>query len=360
MILYVGLKLLTCLIAYGVDSDAVRCPAGVLRKEAENKVRVTAIFTLLFVVSAIREAVGNDYGEYLQIFDKISGNVHVSTEIGFNAVVRICQYFFGTGEVSARIILGLFSFGTVYFLVKALYDQSTWFVMSFFLLMTQGFYFNSLNTVRYYFVLAVALYSMKYAQEKKWIRFVLLILFAALFHKTVLLVLPVYFLAGLSYRLWHLIPVGVLCLSAVLFPEFYRTILFKIYPFYENSAYDTGGLSYVNILKCLCVLILSILYYRQAIKDDRVNRFYFMLNIGALLIYCFGSFIPVVSRVAFYLSISNVFLIAGILKRIPDKKQKIFFTGAVILAFSLYFAAFLYKAYDINIRLLPYHSFVFE
>lgn len=360
MILYVGLTLLTCLIAYGVDSDAPRCPVGTLRKEAENKVRVMAIFTLLFVVSAIREAVGNDYGEYLQIFDKISRNAHVSTEIGFNTIVRICQYLFGTGEVSARIILGLFSLGTAYFLVKALYDQSTWFVMSFFLLMTQGFYFNSLNTVRYYFVLAVALYSMKYAQEKKWIKFVLLILFAALFHKTVLLVLPVYFLAGLSYRLWHLIPVGVLCLSAVLFPKFYRTILFKIYPFYENSAYDTGGLSYVNILKCLCVLILSILYYRKTIKEDGANRFYFMLNIGALLIYCFGSFIPVVSRVAFYLSIGNVFLIAGVLKKIPDKKQKIFFTGAVILAFSLYFAAFLYKAYDINIRLLPYHSFVFE
>ena len=54
MILYVGLTLLTCLIAYGVDSDALRCPAGVFRKEAQNKVRVAAIFILLFVFSAIR------------------------------------------------------------------------------------------------------------------------------------------------------------------------------------------------------------------------------------------------------------------------------------------------------------------
>ena len=360
MILYVGLTLLTCLIAYGVEEKNLSCPGGITQKEAKNRVRLIAIFSLLFVVSAIREKVGNDYGEYLQIFENISNHKHVSTEIGFNTVVRVCQYLFGVGETADRIILGIFSFTTVFFFVKALYDQSSDFFMSFFLLMTQGFYFNSLNTVRYYFVLAVALYSMKYVLEKKWVRFVCLILFASLFHKTVLLVLPVYFFASLSYKLWHMIPVGMVCLSAVLFPSFYRSIIFKIYPFYENSSFDTGEISYINIAKCVCILVLSLLYYKKVIKTDRALLFYFTLNIGALLIYCFGSFIPVVSRVAFYLSISNVFLIAGILKKITDRKQKIFFTSAIVAAFLLFFAVFLYKAYDIDIRLLPYHSFVFE
>ncbi len=360
MILYIGLTILTILIAYRVEPSRVGCPIGLAKKEMQNRILLFAIFFLLFMVSAFREAVGNDYGEYLNIFRKVSENKHVSSEIGFNLVVKLVQYLFGTGVVSVRIIFALFSFGTVYFFVKALYEQSEWFAASFFLFMTQGFYFNSLNTVRYYFVLAVALYSMNYVIKKKWMPFVCLILFAALFHKSVLLVLPVYFLANLRWKKWHAILVGLGCASLVLFPNLYRKIIFTIYPFYENSAFDDNRISIINVLRCTGVVVLTLLYYKQVLKDNRKNQFYFYLNLGALLIYLFGSFIPEVSRVGYYLSISNVFLIPAVLRSIPKKGQRIFFTIAVVGAFTLYFAVFLYRAWDISLRLLPYRSFMWN
>lgn len=77
--------------------------------------------------------------------------------------------------------------------------------------------------------------------------------------------------------------------------------------------FDNGQLSYVNIGKCLAVLILCLIYWKDSIRDDRRNRYYFYLNLAGLVLYTCGSFIPEVSRVAYYLIQSQIFLIPGVL-----------------------------------------------
>ena len=153
---------------------------------------------------------------------------------------------------------------------------------------------------------------------------------------------------------------GVFCASLVVFPGFYRRIIFAIYPFYENSAFDRAQISYVNIAKCGAVVVFSLFFYKKVIRKNRANKFYFILNVGALLTYCFGSFIPEVSRVAYYFSISNIFLLPAVLSEIPGKRMRLFFKACVGVAFFIYFIVFLQKSYDINIRLLPYHSWILE
>lgn len=360
MILYIGLTVIAVIAAYGIDTQEPVSPYGTTRKRAQGKILFAFVFVLLFGVSACRVSVGNDYGEYLKLFEKISLRQHVSSEIGFNVVVAGFQYLLGDGIWCSRFLLALFSFGTVWFFLKAVYDQSVDFSAALFLLMTQGFYFNSLNTVRYYFALSVALYAMKYAIAKRWLPFVCYIIFAALFHKTVLLVLPAYFLAALPWKKWMAAVVGVFCISLVLFPDVYRKIIFAIYPFYENSAFDRAQLSYLNIAKCGAVVVFCLLFYRQTIAGNKANQFYFVLNVGALLTYCFGSFIPEVSRIAYYFSISNIFLLPAVLSGITGKRKRIFFKISIGVAFSLYFLIFLYKSYDISIRLLPYHSWILQ
>ena len=117
-----------------------------------------------------------------------------------------------------------------------------------------------------------------------------------------------------------------------------------IYPYYENSAFDTGNTSYINIAKGICIFIFALLYYKEAIKDNKQNLFYFYLNIGSILLYLFASFIPEVSRIGYYLNVFQIFLIPNILVRIPDKRQKRFFTIIITLAYILYFAIFLHRA----------------
>ena len=124
--------------------------------------------------------------------------------------------------------------------------------------------------------------------------------------------------------------------------------------------FDKVDYSLTNIGKCVGTLILSMLCYRTVLKDDRRNRFYFFLNLGGLVLYTCGAFIPEVSRVAYYLIVPQIFLIPNLLRSIGNKALRRLLTAGTALAFGVYFVMFLRSAYDVNIRLLPYLNWIFN
>jgi hypothetical protein len=337
-------------------------PEGLDRQRALNVWVAAAIFVLLAGVSACRIAIGNDYWGYVEQFRLVMQGRHVSFEQGFNLVVWVVQSLFGYNKYLP--VFAVFSVATAYFFVKALYDQGEWFGASVFLLMLGGYYFSSLNNVRYYFVLALAAYSMKYVIRKEYGKFILWILAGAMFHKSVLIVIPVYigarWLADRKLNKYIYILAGIFSASLILFRDIYKELLFLLYPYYRDSSFDRGSISITNIVQCGGVLFLAILYYKSAIRDVVRNRFYLYLNFWGLLIYIFGSFVPEVSRIGYYLIISQIFLIPGILLRIEDKRLKYFFITGVVAAFLVYFGIYLHRAYDTNIRILPYLNWIFN
>lgn len=337
---------------------------GVTRQQALNLWVCGGIYVVLAALSACRIASGNDYWVYTNMFNLIAQNRHVSSEFGFNALVRLMQYFFGTEGYSYLPIFGLFSLLTVYFFLRAIYEQGDWFLGSLFLFLMNGYYFSSFNSVRYYLVLAIALYSIKYVLRGEYLKFLLWILAAAAFHKSVLVVIPLYlganWLAGIRLRRWHYALGLLLVLSLVFGRDIYRFLIFKIYPFYENSMFDTVEYSLTNILKCLGTLGLSLICYRTSVQDCRPNRFYFFLNLGGLALYTCGAFIPEVSRVAYYLVVPQIFLIPSLLRGVENKIFRRLLTAGTALAFAAYFALFLRSAYDVNVRLLPYLNWIFN
>lgn len=331
---------------------------GITRQQMLNAILVTAVFLLLFAVSACRIAVGNDYWVYRDGFLLIEQDRYVSYEPGFVLVVKFLQSMLNHDQYLP--IFAFFSFFTVLFFVLAMTELSDIFCLSVFMLLTGGYYFSSLNSVRYYLVLAIAIYSIKYVLRREWGKFIVWILAASLFHKSVLVVIPLYFLASRNWKKWHILLFGAGCASLLLFQNFYREIIFFFYPYYKGSIFDTGEYSLTNIAKATAVLLLSLLYYKTAIQDNKKNKFFFYCNLGALALYTCGSFIPEISRIGYYLNVTNIFLIPGILMKIPDKKQKIIWTVLVTAAFLGYFALFLRSAYSTDIRILPYRNWIFQ
>lgn len=332
------------------------------RKEARNRIAVAAIYCLLTGVSACRIAVGNDYWVYRDNFNLIAQDRHVASEFGFNTIVRWIQELFGYDEYIP--VFAFFSIVTVWFFVRALHDQGNYFAFSLYLLMTGGYYFNSLNSVRYYLALAMALFSMKYVLRGEYGKFILIILAGAMFHKSVLLVVPVYlaarFLAAAPLKKWHYAAGGVFLCSLVFGQSLYREIIFFFYPFYRNSVFDNGQLSYANILKSGCVLILGLICYHQSLREDVANRFYFFLNLFGLVVYCCGSFIPEVSRVGYYMIVSQVFLVPRLLAQMPWKGLRRLCYVGVIGAFGCYFLLLLKGMYAVDVRLLPYLNWIYN
>lgn len=378
MLLFVGVTILALAMAAfysapegiqlyrgaGEERSAGRYRGGLTRQQVRNLWVCAGIYVVLSALSACRIASGNDYWVYTNMFNLISQGRHVSSEFGFNALVRFMQFFFGTEGYSYLPIFGLFSLLTVYFFLRAIYEQGSWFFGSLFLFLVNGYYFSSFNSVRYYLVLAIALYSIKYVLRREYLKFILWILVAASFHKSVLVVIPLYlgadWLARIRLKRWHYVLGALLALSLVFGRDIYRAILFKIYPYYENSMFDTVDYSLTNIGKCVGTLILSLFSYKAVLREDRRDRFYFFLNLGGLVLYTCGAFIPEVSRVAYYLIVPQIFLIPDLLRGIGNKALRRVLTAGTALVFTAYFAMFLQSAYDVNIRLLPYLNWIFN
>lgn len=357
MIIYILLLIMTTAAAFLVHKPETLPAYGMTRQQFLNRICLCGIFLMLFAVSACRYQVGCDYATYEEYYYRIWYGFIVPTEKGFNLLIKVLEHLFG--KDSYLLFFAFFAFFTVYFMLKALYALSEKFVFSFYLFMAFSYYYQSLNTMRYYFAMALALYAVTYIHKKQYAKFILIVLLASAVHKSVLLVIPLYLLANCTWRRWQIILLSLLAVSGLVFGDVYLKIILYLYPSYNNTSYLAGGTSYINIIRCLLVLLFCLAFDQEGWRERPGLKMYFRLNNGALMLYVCGSFIPEVSRVGTYMTIMQVFLLPGVVNSIRDeKKQKIVKAGVILFA-AVYFAAFLYKAYGERVQLLPYHTWLF-
>ena len=331
------------------------------RRQGLNTLCLLAVFSVLFLLSAFRMEVGNDYETYVDTIHEIYVGGYVVTEPLFNGVVKLlCEL---SGGENYLLVFGFFAFFTIWIFLKVLYEQTDNFPMAFFLFMTLGIYFRTFNTVRYYFVLALTLYSFRYVLRKEYGKFLMLILLAAFFHKSVLVVIPIYLIADRKWDKWFGAVLVVGAMGMVLCQDLIMKIALELYPSYKDTIFleTETGLSgnLMSVFRCAVILVFSIICYKESIENQRENQFYFKLNVLAILLYLCGSFLPLVGRIGYYLITSHILFVPGILSGIRDEKKKKIFTGLVIMAGVIYFLLFLKSANQPGVRVLPYKSWLF-
>lgn len=359
MVLYIAVAVITVFLGLLVNNHCVIQPNKVSRQQILNRLCLVSVFLLLFAVSACRLNVGNDYAKYVEFMHLIVCDSYVPTEFGFNWIVKLLYYL--SGFENYLSVFAFFAFFTILIFLAAIYKQADSFAFSFFLFMAFGYYFQSFNTVRYYLALAIGVLVIPYVLRKEWAKFILLVLLGATLHKSLLVVIPLYMLASYAWKKWQLVLVALFCTTFFFMQDFYLKVVVFLYPTYEDTEYLTGGTSLVNIARCFGVLVLSLICYRKAVKDNRRNSFYFYCNLGALVMYTCCSFLPVISRIGYYLTITHIFFLPALLASIENVKIRRLFTVLVVAAGILYFAVFiLMKAGAEGLRILPYETFMFH
>ena len=327
----------TCAMAYRIQPYAADEPVWIggerSVKSVRNRLYMTGIFCILFMVSALRFDIGNDYRQYTQTAHEAYVGGYVVTEAGFNVLVRFLYGIMG-GEYY-ELVFAVFAFVTLYFFLKAFWRQSVDFSQTFFLFMMMGLYFQTFNTVRYYLALALALYSMKYVLERDGIKFVFWIVAAAFFHKSVLLVLPMYWIASFAWKKWQIAAGLAVCALCFVGKGLILKLALVLYPSYKNTIYlETPSLfdSLFSSLRPLLALVSGTFFY----------------------------FLPVVTRISYYFGVSQLLMIPLILHYITEQKTRRRVTAVVYAVCLLYFMVFLWKAHENGVGLLPYRSWLFE
>ena len=359
MVLYVLVAVITVLLGLLVNNRCIVRGNMVSRQQILNGLCLVSVFLLLFAVSACRLNVGNDYAKYVEFMHLVHCDAFVPTECGFNWIVKVIYGL--SGFENYLLVFAFFAFFTIMLFLIAIYRQADSFGFSFFLFMAFGYYFQSFNTVRYYLALAIAVVAIPYVLRREWLKFILLVVLGATLHKSILVVIPLYFLASLNWKKWQLGIAGLFCSTFFFMQDFYLRVVVFLYPTYEDTEYLEGGTSLVNIARCLAMLILSLICYKKVVRDSRRNRFYFYCNLGALVMYVCCSFLPIISRIGYYLTITHIFFLPALLEGIENKKIKKLFTAGVVGAAILYFTVFiLMKAGNDGLRILPYETFMFH
>ena len=416
--LYLVIAAATVLAAMAVNRTE-GLPAGT-RGVMLRRSCLLLILVILAVPAILRQETGNDYLRYVEFFHLASIDAYVPTEEGFNFLVKVIYTL--CGYENYLLVFAVYAVLTIGLMLLAIRQQAEDFAFSFFLFMMFGYYFQSFNTMRYYFALSIALVAMTCLLRRRYIGFLLLVILAALFHKSALVVLVLYPLALHRWKTWQRIAVCGLGAAAMVFHDKVLQLLVALYPSWEGTGDLAAGtsVSWVNIAKCAAVLILALLVLRPAGKEPakmrvttgksakrwligvvpgkttaemckgstegtgrgsdsaeehgnyRAIRLYVNGSFLALLLYVFGWFVPEMSRICYYMTFTQIFLIPMLLHRIPEDErlgilrgQRTFvvrrlLTGIVILAAVLYFALFLKTAYRDTIKILPYKSFLFH
>jgi len=366
MILYTVVTAAVLLLSYFVCEKQRLTTYGTTRRQALSRACLIAVFMILFLLSALRMEVGNDYKNYAITCHEIWVNGYVVTEIGFNLLVKLIYTLVGCENYI--FVFAVFAFVTVWIFLKTFYKDSDNFFLSMVLFMMLGLYFRTFNTVRYYLVLAVALYSLRYVIKKQYVKFVLIICVSALFHKSVLFVIPVYLMAVYVSKKWHYILLAAAGAACIVGKDLIMKIALILYPSYENTSYlnENGGLisnlieNASAIGRCMLVLLLCLAFYKTAIENNRANRIYFNLNNFALLLYVCGYFLPLLSRFTYYMTIPHLLLVPGIIVTIDNPKKKKLVIGITIAVCAVYFLLFLRTAADAGVRVLPYKTWIME
>lgn len=375
MILYSTVTVITILLAGMVRKVPVTQPCQITRQQMCNRVCLLSIFLVLFALSACRLNVGNDYAKYVEFMHLVNCDAYVPTEIGFNLLVKIVYGL--SGYENYLLVFAIYAFATVFIFLLAMYEQADDFPLTFFLFMMLGYYFQTFSTVRYYLALAIALYSMKFVLRRQWGRFIVLILLGATFHKSLLVVIPLYFLAILPWKKWQLVLAAVFCTTFLCFQDFYLKVVVLLYPTYEDTEYLEGGTSYINILRCIAVLAFAGLVWwlkkhgqsdtektqsvePVATEQEERFHFYFYLNLGALALYVFCSFLPIISRIGYYLTVSQILFLPMLLQQIENAKLRKIFRLGILLAGILYFIMYMSRAGNDGVLILPYKTFFFH
>ena len=234
----------------------------------DDKRVICIIFGLeLILISALRmSTVGADLQNYLVRFDVIAetpwNNLNILNELwgfeyGFLLLNKIISIFTNDSRILIYVTSFFINFSFSYFIYK--YSEKPY--LSFYLFVAFNFFGTSLNLVRLFLAGSILLYSIKYLEEKKLAKFVLIVLLATTFHSSALIFIFAYFLKDFKLNEKFYFIMAIIGGIFLLFGDSILTIMLKYgssfyYDRYGENVGSGDGLMFLIFLVILLIFII--------------------------------------------------------------------------------------------------------
>lgn len=362
MIIYLAALFLSMLFAWNLQR------AAVLKREYGNDgqwrfVWLFAIVALLSIVVGLRNGVGTDFGNYIDIYTlaerKSYETIWEERESLYGILNRFCADVFDS-YVAVFVLSAIISVALIVF---GIYKESTEYGLSFFLLIAGMYYFDLFNGMRQMIATAIMFAAYPLLRRRKWIWLILLTVLACEFHASAVIILIVFFFAAMvkpkSPVLWLVI--GGFALIYIFYNSFVENLINvlnetgSVYSNYEDwLMLQDQGANFLRFGLAAVPCVMGLLFWRQLQHQREDANILLNLSIINTLFMLIATKHWIFARFSMFFGIYNILLWPELLKCFDPQSRKVLRWGVMAVYF-VYFWLIVHT--DSN--LLPYRSWLF-
>lgn len=294
------------------------------------------IISLIMVfMAAFRDGIGYDFESYRKIYNMIKHNTlhsaNISVEPAYFLLNKLCFNFQGVILMSALIGVG------IKILMINRYSENK--LISLIMYFSGVFIMYDMGVIRQGMSIAIALMSIKYISERNFIKFFAVICIASLFHVSILLFIPLYFISDINLER-KFVYMATICVLVISFFDVSGMIVKLVeavnIPIISSkiayyASYDTGNIT-LSLIKRIIFLIIFVEFFKyKNIKDSYSMIFLNGYFLSVLMMGIFSSIDILGGRGTMGLYFLQIFIFAIICKHIETKWLKLVMLCIIVI-----------------------------
>lgn len=294
----------------------------------KNIIFTIIVFSQLLAIMLCREQIGYDYNMYAVGYrfmneDGFTNLTYKDWEIGFVIMTKLLGmvlpnyiWYIGLLTIIAIVPAGIF-------ICK--HSEMPW--LSTILYINTFLYFMEINFLRQAVALSIVMIAWEFMKRNKFIAFAITIIIASLFHQTVLILIPAYFMAKMKPTAKELIIYAYLLLWFAISSTGILNLITNFYhEEYNNSSFLTEGVSIIySVLPVLTTIFAFILVKSGTINVTKENKYLINLSLMSCMMLITMSRHSIIERFSYYFLIFFILLAPVIYKSVRTSGIKLSF-----------------------------------
>lgn len=229
-------------------------------------------------------------------------------------------------------------------------DDVFWFI---FFVVTLGFFFFMFTGVRQCLAISICLFSYKFCVRRKFLKFLICVLLASLFHKSAILFVAVYIIFNKKVTIYNVILYGVCVWFASNYLLTIQNFLNEQLDYNYTIEATGNGLIFLLILVLLTIFSM-IMAYNNREMDVPYTKALININFITIFFWIIRLQTRVAERPSYYFLLFSCSLFAHGLTSIKDNREKRIFTCLIVI-FSM--LLFIYRLKTNYASLVPYRLY---
>lgn len=311
---------------------------GVLINFRPNRLLVAGVMVSLIVIAGLRKNIGDTFF-YMHSF-KVSNftwdSIVKDKDFGFGILQMLLKNY----STDPQTLIFITALITNILIVLILSRYSGFFELSTYAYITGGLFLVSMNGIRQVLAAAIIFTATRFIISGNWIMYFLVVLIAATFHQSALILLPIYFLV--RYKAWSRATVILLFFSVIIVVGFdiFSSLLFSAiedtqYGHYSN--FNEGGANVVRVAVYAAPLVIAFLG-RDKLRELFPSSDYIVnMALVGLIFMIISMQNWIFARFSIYFNLYQLILVSWVVQVFKEREQRFIYYLILIFYFLYYF-----------------------